>query len=73
MTDLSNKPQCTWCDELFTPRGTGGRAQKFCKPRCRQSYHTAGRAFVKTAVENGSLSVSDLKMAHTTCTLAGEQ
>ena len=71
MTGHSNKPQCLWCENLFTPRCTGGRAQKFCSTSCRQGFHTAARTWAVTAVEQGDLSVDDLKAASATCTLDG--
>jgi hypothetical protein len=31
---------CDHCGKPFTPRnGSGGKAQKFCSPECRQSFH----------------------------------
>lgn len=72
MTNHSNQPRCTWCDKLFTPRGTGGRAQKYCSSQCRKDFQTAARTWAVTAVENGDLSVAKLKVAQATSTLAGE-
>ncbi len=66
--DLEHK-QCLWCDNTFTPRSTGGHAQKFCSVRCREEFHEAGRAWVAAAVAEGRLSVADLKVAVSTCTL----
>lgn len=39
---FGNELKCAHCDQPFVPRnGTGGKAQKFCKPECRHAWHAA--------------------------------
>ncbi len=66
--DVENK-QCSWCESSFTPRTTGGRAQKFCSAKCREDFHAAGRTWVTAAVAEGHLSVAELKGTVSTCML----
>jgi len=51
---------CLWCQHAFTPRATGGKAQRFCSPRCRRDFHAA-RAWALAAVNAGTLSVAVLR------------
>jgi hypothetical protein len=57
---MSYAPRCSWCDRTFRPR-QGGRAQRFCRPACRRAFHTAVRAWALGAIENGALTVTDIK------------
>jgi hypothetical protein len=56
---------CLWCDQTFTPRTTGGSAQKFCCTRHRQQFWIAARRWTMRAIEAGLLSVDCLKAHHT--------
>jgi hypothetical protein len=56
---------CLWCDRTFTPRTTGGSAQKFCCTRHRQQFWIAARRWTMRAIEAGLLSVDCLKASHT--------
>jgi len=38
--------KCLWCGRAFTPRATGGKAQRFCRPACRRAFDAAGRRWV---------------------------
>src|SRR5215469_2405530 len=55
------KPSCRWCDSLFGPRQTGGRAQRFCRPSCRRAFHAAARNWALGAIVNGTLGVEDIR------------
>ena len=57
--------RCLWCDRLFTPRMTGGSAQKFCCTGHRQQFWIAARRWTMRAIEVGLLSIDCLKAAHT--------
>jgi hypothetical protein len=56
MSDL----RCFWCHRPFGARH-GGRAQRFCRPWCRLTFHSAVRAWALDAIENGALTVADIK------------
>ena len=56
---------CLWCDRMFTPRMTGGSAQKFCCTGHRQQFWIAARRWTMRAIEAGLLSVDCLKASHT--------
>jgi hypothetical protein len=68
---LESEPQpavdasCSWCGRAFTPRATGGSAQKFCCPAHRQQFWIAARRWTMRAIEVGLLSVDCLKSSHT--------
>jgi hypothetical protein len=65
-------PSCSWCDRSFRARRSGGRVQRFCRPSCRRAFHTAVRAWALGAIENGTLTVADIKdHPPTTCALPG--
>ena len=57
--------RCLWCDRTFTPRMTGGSAQKFCCTGHRQQFWIAARRWTMRAIEAGLLSVDCLKASHT--------
>jgi len=57
--------RCLWCDRTFTPRTTGGSAQKFCCTGHRQQFWIAARRWTMKAIEVGLLSVDCLKASHT--------
>jgi len=58
--------RCLWCDRIFTPRATGGSAQKFCCTGHRQQFWIAARRWTMRAIEEaGLLSVDCLKASHT--------
>jgi hypothetical protein len=35
---------CQQCSILFTPRKAGGKAQRFCSPECRATFHNGERS-----------------------------
>jgi hypothetical protein len=45
--------RCLWCDRVFTPRTTGGSAQKFCCTGHRQQSWIAARRWTMRAIEAG--------------------
>jgi hypothetical protein len=57
--------RCLWCDRNFTPRTTGGSAQRFCCTGHRQQFWIAARRWTMRAIEAGLLSVDCLKVSHT--------
>jgi hypothetical protein len=56
---------CLWCGRAFTPRATGGSAQKFCCTGHRQEFWIAARRWKMKAIDAGLLSVDCLKTSHT--------
>ena len=63
--------RCLWCGRDFTPRVTGGSAQKFCCTGHRQEFWIAGRRWTMRAIDAGLLSVDCLKASHTSVHAAG--
>jgi hypothetical protein len=57
----TGKARCLWCGRAFTPRTTGGSAQRFCSTAHRQSFWVAARRWTMRAIETGLLSVECLK------------
>src|SRR5437870_936567 len=57
--------RCLWCDRTFTPRTTGGSAQRFCCTGHRQQFWIAARRWTMRAIEAGLLSVDCLKASDT--------
>lgn len=55
------KAHCLWCGRAFTPRVTGGSAQKFCCTAHRQTFWIAARRWTLLAIDAGLLSVECLK------------
>ena len=73
--ELDLKPawdtRCLWCDRAFTPRATGGSAQKFCCTGHGQQFWIAARRWTMRAIEAGLLSVDCLKASHASVHAAG--
>jgi hypothetical protein len=63
--------QCLWCGRAFTPRMTGGSAQRFCSTGHRQAFWIAARRWTMRAIETGLLSVDCLKAAQASVHAAG--
>ena len=67
------KPACLWCDTEFEPR-KGGSPQRFCDPKHRDAFHSAGRRFAEDAVLIGLLTAADLRNGSAeACTLRAGQ
>src|SRR5438105_3342248 len=67
------KPACLWCDTEFEPR-KGGSPQRFCDPKHRDAFHSAGRRFAEHAVLGGLLTAADLRNGPAeACTLRAGQ
>ena len=67
------KPACLWCDTEFEPR-KGGSPQRFCDPKHRDAFHSAGRRFAEHAVLSGLLTAADLRNGPAeACTLRAGQ
>src|SRR3954447_26087600 len=43
--------RCLWCDRTFSPRMTGGSAQRFCCTGHRQQFWIAARRWTMRAIE----------------------
>src|SRR5580700_6850379 len=56
---------CLWCGRAFTPRTSGGSAQRFCCSAHRQSFWIAARRWTMRAIDAGLLSVDCLKASPT--------
>jgi hypothetical protein len=54
---------CFWCGVGFKRRSDGGKAQRFCSLRCRRAFDGAARAWVRQAVEAGTLNLDNLRKA----------
>ena len=59
-TAVAIRPACLWCDTAFKPR-KGGSPQRFCDPKHRDAFHSAGRRFAELAVLSGLLTAADLR------------
>jgi hypothetical protein len=59
--ESATKTYCLWCGRGFTPRVTGGSAQRFCSVGHRQAFWIAARRWTMRAIETGLLSVDCLK------------
>ena len=61
MAENSTLGTCLWCGRGFTPRATGGKTQRFCRPRCRRAFDAAGRRWIAAALTSGVLTIAHLK------------
>jgi len=61
MAENSTLGTCLWCGRGFTPRATGGKTQRFCRPRCRRAFDAAGRRWIAVALTSGALTIAHLK------------
>ena len=65
---------CLWCEGGFDIRKGGGAPQRFCQPKCRDSFHSAGRRWAEMAVLSGVITVGDLRnVSGAPCTMAGRE
>jgi hypothetical protein len=65
---------CLRCGATFTPRRTGGSAQRFCAPRHRNAFWAATRRWVVAAIASGALTIEDLRCGPpAACTLLGRK
>ena len=64
---------CLWCEGEFEPR-KGGSPQRFCNPKHRDAFHSAGRRYAEHAVLSGILTAADLRNGSAeACTLLPAQ
>jgi len=49
-------PICLWCEGGFDIRKGGGAPQRFCQPKCRDAFHSAGRRWAEMAVLSGVIT-----------------
>jgi len=54
---------CPWCDQPFTPRGNGGRPQRYCSAGCRRALEQALRAWAARQLAEGHVTVAALQHA----------
>src|SRR5256885_15567368 len=72
-TAAAIRPACLWCDTAFEPRKAGS-PQRFCDPKHRDAFHSAGRRFAEHAVLSGLLTAADLRNGPAeACTLRAGQ
>ena len=58
---MTEAAACAWCERAFTPRASGGHAQRFCRSACRRAFDAAGRRWVADAISGGMLTVELLR------------
>jgi hypothetical protein len=63
--------KCLWCGRAFTPRATGGKRQRFCRPACRRALDAAGRRYIEVALVAGTLTIPELRNASRTTRALG--
>lgn len=60
---------CAWCGRRSETKKVGGHWKRFCSLTCKNKFHTAARHWVQTQVEDGRLSIADLKnLSSSSCT-----
>jgi len=59
----TTRPLCPWCERSFTPRGTGGRPQRFCCERCRRAYERELRAWARNQIAAAGVTPTQLQRA----------
>jgi hypothetical protein len=60
---------CLWCGEAFERR-EGGKVQRFCSADHRREYHEAARNWALRALDDGRLTLADIRTASVaTCEL----
>jgi hypothetical protein len=58
-----NACRCSWCRKPFQARSDGGKAQRYCSATCRRAFDGAARAWVRRAIDQGTLTSADLQEA----------
>lgn len=53
--------RCLWCETPFSPRRSGGKAQRFCNAQCRRNLEHFARSWAIAEIEAGRLTVSGMK------------
>ncbi len=59
---------CPWCDKPFKARKVGGHRKRFCSPSCKNGFHRALRKWAQWAIDNGQVTVTELKACVPSCT-----
>ena len=54
---------CHRCQRPFTPRSTGGKAQRFCSERCRRAFERELRAWARNQIAAGGVTPARLQRA----------
>jgi len=52
---------CTWCERPLKAQKSGIYAKRFCSAACRARLHTAARRYGLALVEQGFVSIRQLK------------
>lgn len=52
---------CPWCGTPFEATRRGDQTKRFCRPACKNEYHSAARRFTEDMVEKGRISYSLLR------------
>ncbi len=59
---------CEWCGTLFPAKTVGAHPKRFCCDACKGTYHTALRRWAQREVDEGRITITDLKAAVSSCT-----
>ena len=55
---------CQWCGKPLPPRlNTGGLTKRYCSDTCRHSIHLAARRWAMRAIDDGALTVAEIRNA----------
>ncbi len=54
---------CPWCGSSFAPRGSGGKPQRFCSPRCRREHEAGLQAWARDQEAAGRVTRDDIQRA----------
>ena len=57
---IADPKTCHWCRARFTPKPDNKHG--FCKALCRQKFLRAARIWTERAIEEGRLSVEELRV-----------
>ena len=52
---------CEWCGAVFEAVKRGDREKRFCSDSCRAGFHSAARRWVQNAIEEGRLTIDELR------------
>ncbi len=60
-TTSAVRAACRWCGQPFDAKIVGVNTKTFCGPDCKGAFHTALRMWAQRALDDGRLSIADLK------------
>ena len=55
---------CIWCGALFNSLIKGCNRKKFCSVACKHEFESVARSYTIAAVENGDVSITELKRVY---------